>query len=217
MRGSNFQPIEVPVGLFLEYDALTVRELSNLLSRYQTVLRSGWRAVVEPAAAAGVLGNYPSPRILTTSMSSTHSMELIAEYAIPAVAIGNATLGPMVHWPNAVRTAVVYLLGVGSALRRVNLIDRKNGEFTPGPAEVAVAEPADQIADAVELALHGTINRYTSFRLADTSLAPPYRHAPQWISSSNENNSLMGIPKALASRRMFLNEGLRLPRSMPLR
>ena len=55
MRTENYRQIEAPVKLLLEFEHLTVGELSNVLRQYQALLPAAWRDTGR-AQAHGAIG-----------------------------------------------------------------------------------------------------------------------------------------------------------------
>ena len=113
MKTTLYRPINVPIRLHLEYQQMTVGELSNILRNWQVVLRSAWEESLQLELSDGVSSrSVPTTRILTVSTSTENSLDLIADFAIHAVLFGSATVGPVVTWPSVVRNTYGFLYDV---------------------------------------------------------------------------------------------------------
>ena len=93
MRTGSYRHIEAPVRLSLEFEHLTVGELSNVLRQYQALLRAAWRDAGRDQDI-----RTPPVRLLTVSTSTDHSFDLISEFAIPAYHFSTALVGPVTSW-----------------------------------------------------------------------------------------------------------------------
>lgn len=114
MRTKNYQQIEVPYRLLLEFDFITVGELSNILRNYGALLRSAWRDTYQKTQ----FHDSPNSRLITTSASTQHSFELVTQYAIPALFFSTQFLGPVKDWPSIARATFENIISKWSRLAR---------------------------------------------------------------------------------------------------
>ena len=114
MRTGNYRQIEVPLRLLLEFERLTVGELSNVLRQYQALLRLAWQDTCEDQDITTV----PPVRLLTVSASTEHPIDLFAEFAIPALYFSTEVVGPVIHWPGIVHSTFQYIRAIWSGLTR---------------------------------------------------------------------------------------------------
>ena len=108
MKTTGYRPISVPIKLHLDFDQMTVGELSNILRQWQALLRSAWRESYELVYSPRV----PTVRLLTVSASTENSFDLLSDFAIPAVLYTTAVAGPILEWPSVARTAYYYLASI---------------------------------------------------------------------------------------------------------
>ena len=114
MRNSNYKPIGVPINLHLEFDQMTVGELSSILREWQALLRSAWREWYEIQYS----GKAPTARLLAVSASTENSLDLLSDLAIPTLYFTTQVLGPAKDWPAVVGSAYHYLHSVWSQKER---------------------------------------------------------------------------------------------------
>ena len=112
MKSSNYRPINVPLRLHLEYEQITVGELSNILRHWQALLRTAWRESFQLQYADKVPIGVPTTRVLTVAATTENSFDLLSNFAIQAFIIGNIAVGPVVTWPDIVRGSYRYLSAV---------------------------------------------------------------------------------------------------------
>ena len=122
MRTENYRQIEAPVKLLLEFEHLTVGELSNVLRQYQALLRVAWRDTGRAQAI-----RTPPVRLLTVSTSTDHSFDLISEFAIPALHFSTSLFGPVISWPSFANSTFQYVIAAWSRLAR-NPEARRSGQ-----------------------------------------------------------------------------------------
>ena len=101
MKATNYAQINAAIKLHLEYDKMTVGELSNIARQWQALLRAAWRESY--AAERGRTA--PNARVLTVAASTENSFELVSEYALPTLVFATMVLGPIVTWPGLARAA----------------------------------------------------------------------------------------------------------------
>ena len=104
MRSTRYSLLEVPVRLHLEFNQMTIGELSRILREWQVVLRSAWRESYELQFQTRA----PSARVLTDSASTKCSFDVVSAFAIP-LSLSTSFLGPVYNWPYLARTACGYL------------------------------------------------------------------------------------------------------------
>ena len=114
MKSTNYRPIDVPINLHLEFDQITVGELSSILRQWQALLRSAWRESYEFHYSSRV----PPMRLLAASASAENSFEILSDIAIPVLYFNVALLGPARDWPSVVRSSYRYLASVWLQKRR---------------------------------------------------------------------------------------------------
>ena len=116
MKATNYTQINAGIRLHLEYDKMTVGELSNITRQWQALLRAAWRESyptqaipTEPLPTAlrptEPIPTPPNARVIIITASTENSLELIAEYALITTTITAAVFGPMVDWPGLARAA----------------------------------------------------------------------------------------------------------------
>ena len=95
----------MPIKLHIEFDQITVGELSNYLRQWQALLRVAWRESYELHSSDRV----PNSHILVVSASTENSFEIIA-----CVAIAANLFGPAMSWPDVAKRTFRYLHSVWS-------------------------------------------------------------------------------------------------------
>ena len=105
LRSRQYRSIDAPIKLKLEFNEITVGELSSLLRQWQALVRSAWRDSYERSNRDGV----PNARILVISASTENSFEVLTDIAIPITSFAATVLGPAKDWPAVARTAWSYL------------------------------------------------------------------------------------------------------------
>lgn len=104
MRSGHYETIGAPVRLRIDYEVLTLGELSNILRRWQVLLRSAWkdnwlqRHGPEP----------PYVRVFTSTINSGSPIDLLSDFALP-LSIITAVFGPVIDWPSRGREAIDFL------------------------------------------------------------------------------------------------------------
>lgn len=116
MRRIPVRKIGNPISVHLEYGELTMSELGRLLSSYHSALRNSWKMV--PTMGLGL----QNPRLLTTSVSTGNSIDMVVEYAFSALTVTTLMLGPAITWPSMVRQSF-RLLGIS-----LRIIAEQRGE-----------------------------------------------------------------------------------------
>ena len=101
MKATNYTQINAGIKLHLEYDKMTVGELSNITRQWQALLRAAWRESYQTVDSRPA----PNARVITITASTENSFELTAQYALLTIVITTAVLGPMVDWPGLARAA----------------------------------------------------------------------------------------------------------------
>ena len=141
MRSTNYTQINEPIKLHLEYDKMTVGELSNITRQWQALLRVAWRESYE--AEHG--GTAPNARVLTVAASTENSFELISEYAIPTILFATVVFGPVVNWPGLARAAYTRIRNrLGGASEREPWSEDR---IYMRAADREINLPADVVAD----------------------------------------------------------------------
>ena len=106
MRGRGYQPINVSIRLRLEFEHLTVAELSNILSNYQRMLRAAWRETLHDWQVE----HSPSVRLVVSGASSGSSpVDIWVNYIIPGIHLGRALVGLIKDWPDFVKAIFNYV------------------------------------------------------------------------------------------------------------
>lgn len=105
MKSTSYTRISATVKLHLEYNQMTVGELSNILRHWQALLRVAWMEVYESEHDHDA----PKPRILISAASTDNSFDLISEYAIPTVMHSAAVFGPLINWPRQAITVYNFI------------------------------------------------------------------------------------------------------------
>lgn len=159
MKFTNYESIDEPIRLHLEFDQITVGKLSSILGQWQVVLRSAWRESYE----LQLVGRAPTARVLTVSTSTKHSFDLIAEFVI----LSTSFLGPIYNWPSLVRTAYGYLGSVWLLKERQSEREDSGHAFIRGVQSAELDVPIDALKDSGtgqrierlwEIANRGSIN-----------------------------------------------------------
>ena len=101
MKSTDFKSIGSPIKLRLEFEGVTVAELSNILRQWNALLRLAWRE----SYAIHYRGRAPNAHILVASVSTENSFEVLADIALATANI----LGPAIDWPTVARIAYGYL------------------------------------------------------------------------------------------------------------
>lgn len=104
MKSKDLISIGSPIKLRLEFDGVTVAELSNILRQWNALLRVAWRE----SYAIHYGGRAPNAHILVASASTENSFEVIADIALP-LAANASILGPAIDWLTLARIAYGYL------------------------------------------------------------------------------------------------------------
>ena len=104
LRSRRYRSIDAPIKLKLEFNEITVGELSSLLRQWQALVRSAWRE----SYGLSNSGRVPTARILVVSASTENSFEILTDIAIP-LSIATAFMGPFKDWPRIARTAWSFL------------------------------------------------------------------------------------------------------------
>ena len=128
MRARNYKPIGVPIKLHLEFDQMTVGELSSILRQWQAILRSVWRESYEIQFS----GKAPTARLLTISTSTRNSCDLVSDFAIHTLNFSTILFGPVATWPSVVGSAYDYLGLVWSQRREQSEHDDLGHVFIKG-------------------------------------------------------------------------------------
>ena len=150
MRSTRYEAINAPIKLHLQYNQLTVGELSNILRHWQALLRSSWRESYEFQHTVEA----PDARVFTVAMSAENSVELISDYAVQALLVANLTLGPVTDWTRQARLAYAFLTRIweAQATTRSETDDRVIRETravtVTGGSEPAMTFPADMLENA---------------------------------------------------------------------
>ena len=137
MKSNRYEPLNTPIRLHLEYENLTVGELSGILRQWQVVLRSAWRETyvrqsnavdftdpegrfISFAAKESMYRGSTTARLLVVTTSTAHSFDILADFGLDrALLFSTAFLGPIVNWPSFVRVVYEYLrLIVEARLKR---------------------------------------------------------------------------------------------------
>jgi|SRR3990172_1223929 len=106
MRGPGYQAINVSIRLRLEFEHLTVAELSNILANYQRMLRAAWRETLHDQKVE----KSPTVRLVVTGASSGSSpLEVWVNYVLPGIYLGSAMVGPVKDWPSIVKSIFDYV------------------------------------------------------------------------------------------------------------
>lgn len=115
MRSRSYRRIEpaMAIRLSIEFDELTVGELSNILRQYQATLRTAWKIEASDLRMPTV----PGPRLLTGLVSSRNSLEIVTEFALHAAMLSNFFVGPVANWPDVVRGTFHRLQAATSRMR----------------------------------------------------------------------------------------------------
>ena len=150
MRTRTYRPIEVPIRLHLEYNQITVGELSNVLRHWQVVLRSAWKESMQLKTSEEMpAGNVPTVRLLISSASTENSFDIITDFATRAVFLGSAVVGPLVRWPVIARNAYGFLFNIWEHNRDES--SEYNGEphlYIRGRNSQEMRVPAEILADS---------------------------------------------------------------------
>ena len=146
MRSTNYIPIEAPINLHLEFDQMTVGELSNLLRQWQALLRAAWLESWE----LGFSGRAPTPRLLVVSASTESSYNILSDIAIPALYFTTSVLGPIVQWPSVGRQAYGYLGSMWRSREKLRS-EREESErvFIMGRDMAVFSASVDALRDSV--------------------------------------------------------------------
>lgn len=106
MKSTSYKSIDVPIRLHLEFDQITVGELSNLLRQWQALLRAAWRESYDLRYPDHPI---PNARILVVSTSSESSCDFVAVIAVHLPVV-TSLIGPVRDWP-ALATAAYLRIG----------------------------------------------------------------------------------------------------------
>ena len=120
MKSRNYQPIDAPINLHLEYQFMTLGELSGILRDWQAILLSGWKKSFELQDFSSQLldlSSPPSTRILTVSGSTERSYDIVSNYAVMGLTVSSAIFGPVTTWPSVAKTAYAYIHSIWTQKR----------------------------------------------------------------------------------------------------
>ena len=112
MKSKNYQPVDAPINLHLEYQFMTLGELSGILRDWQAILLSAWRESFELHDFSSEFQDFslpPSARILTVSGSTERSYDIVSNYAVQGLMVTSAIIGPVSTWPSMARAAYAYI------------------------------------------------------------------------------------------------------------
>ena len=104
MKSGQHETIGAPIGLHLDYELLTLGELSKLLGQWQALLRCAWREHWRLR-----YGPEPPPvRVFTSSISTGNSIDVTSDFAM-ALSLITAVVGPPIDWPRRGREAFEFI------------------------------------------------------------------------------------------------------------
>lgn len=163
MRARGYQSINVPIRLRLEFEHLTVAELSNILSNYQRMLRASWRETLHDWQAQ----HSPNVRLVVSGASSGSSpVDIWTDYIIPGIHLGSALVGPLKDWPSVVKTIFHYLRVLWSVADeqssddspdRVNITGGSNPQLNILVSVLRDRRTAQEIKELWDIAQRGRI------------------------------------------------------------
>ena len=104
MKTKSFRSIDVPIKLRLEFDDITLGELSNFLRQWQALLHAAWRESFELSD----LGRAPRVHILVASASTENSFDILSYIALHSDYF-EAVFGPVKDWASSVRHVLSFL------------------------------------------------------------------------------------------------------------
>ena len=104
MKTKRFRSIDIPIKLRLEFDDITLGELSNFLRQWQALLRAAWRESFELSD----LGSAPRVHILVASASTENSFDILSYIAIHSDHVA-AVFGTAKDWAPSVRDVLSFL------------------------------------------------------------------------------------------------------------
>ena len=143
MRTRGYQPISVPAKSHLDFDQMTVGELSNILRQWQALLQSAWRESYELAYSSRA----PTMHLMTVSASTENSFELFSDFAIPAVYVANVILGPVKDWLPAAMNAYRYLASAWESRSRQPLAESSGHVLIRGGDSPEMMVPVSALRD----------------------------------------------------------------------
>ena len=144
MKSTSYKSINVPIRLHLEFDQITVGELSNILRQWQALLRAAWRESYEIHYG----GSIPNARILVVSTSTKNSCDFVTDIALP-LSIGTSLIGPVKDWPTVAATAYHYLAAKWSTKRASNDVAASNHMYMRGGEDPEIIVSTDDLRDSV--------------------------------------------------------------------
>ena len=185
MRSTKYESIEVPIRLHLEFNQMTVGELSSILRQWQALLRSAWRESYELQFTRRV----PTARVLTVSASTKRSFDILSEFAIP-LQLSTAFLGPVYNWPYLARAVCGYLGSVWPP--KTQHLDREDSGhvFIMGGQTPVLDVSADDLKDTEtgqrierlwEIANSGSIKIIVEAPSDQSGHSPPAEDPTDWV------------------------------------
>ncbi|GEM_PF-4082264 len=99
MKQGTYQRINQTLRVHVQYEYLTLTELSNLIRAYESALLSLWQS--ETRRFSSVI-QVPRAKLVVNEIHTGNSIDLLTQYAIPALYFTTAIAGPVYDWPGVV-------------------------------------------------------------------------------------------------------------------
>ena len=141
MRQKQIRAVWRPLRLHLEFEKLSAGEVGSIMTAYQAPLRQAWRSEIR---RLGISRPPSEPRVILTSLSTASSLDLLADYGLPALVVSTSLLGPVRNWPAIASGSLRYMAYELTAIAR-----REPGRQMRivGPAGTQLELPVDVLED----------------------------------------------------------------------